>query len=323
MACISPVRIKPVRQVEPVRVNDFEGELERIYKGSSPHATSVTQTFAEDDGSIRTVPVSIAVASRAQYVPCGKCNYCLERKRADWSIRLSNELKRASFAQFLTLTYEDSKIPLNSMGIPELCKRDVQLFTKRLRKVCAQVLPTSPVRYYTVGEYGTETCRPHYHSIMFGVPPKVVRDLPDIWSLGHVYIGTVTPASIHYVTKYVINRDGDYDNREAPFALMSKRPGIGADYLRTHTKWHKDDNRNYTQVNGVLGPLPRYYRDRIFTKLERARMASESIQVSDQKYFDDVADLIKFHSDPYAYYDERFRVNHDRVPSKVNSNNKF
>lgn len=156
-------------------------------------------------------PLLIRTDGRRDVVPCGKCNYCLQTKRADWTFRLKQELKISSSAFFLTLTYADDCIPFSSADLPELRKRDCQLFMKRLRKENSRQL-----RYYTVGEYGTVTFRPHYHSILFNLDLQLVSQLPKIWSLGHVHVGDVKTASIHYVTKYVINRVGEFENREPP-----------------------------------------------------------------------------------------------------------
>lgn len=152
------------------------------------------------------------------FVPCGKCNLCLAARRADWTFRIRQELKDSISAFFLTLTYDDSSIPFSPSGNPTLLKEDYQKFMKRLRKLSKNTL-----RYYCVGEYGTVTNRPHYHALIFNLEPTV--DVHRVWSKGHVVRGTVTPASIHYVTKYVINRYGDYGDVCPPFALISKRSG--------------------------------------------------------------------------------------------------
>jgi len=144
-------------------------------------------------------------------VPCGHCNFCLANRRADWSFRLYQENKVSQSAHFLTLTYDDTTVPVGD-DCYSLCKKDVQLFTKRLRKANG-----SKLRYYTVGEYGTQTQRPHYHSLMFGLEPKILDSLPAIWGLGQTHIGAVNSASIHYVTKYVINADSEVSGREPPF----------------------------------------------------------------------------------------------------------
>jgi len=100
--------------------------------------------------------------------PCGNCLSCLQKKRATWSFRLLQEMYVSESAYFLTLTYDNENVPRNESGIPILNKRDLQLFKKRLRKFNKKYTKVS-VRYYSVGEYGTRSYRPHYHSIIFNV----------------------------------------------------------------------------------------------------------------------------------------------------------
>lgn len=268
-------------------------------------------------------PLTIRHGGAKNVVPCGKCNFCLSNKRSDWSFRLGQELKRASSAKFLTLTYADCKLPVNpTSGLLELCKEDMVLFMKRLRKENSK-LSDEKIRFYSVGEYGTRTLRPHYHSIMFNLHPDVITRLPKLWQMGNIHCGEVTPASIHYVTKYVINRAMDYAGREPPFALMSRRPGIGADYLRTHEKWHNVKSRNYGQVNGIKTRLPRYYKDRFYNSAERALYHQQQIEKADADYWEKIRELSRFHSDPEAYYHECIVAEHNAITSKVNSLNTF
>lgn len=296
-------------------------------------------------------PILIRRNQQRNYVPCGKCNFCLQNKRADWSFRLNQELKNADTAHFLTLTYDEQTVPQNSeTGLLELSKSDVQLFTKRLRKENL-TYTDKPLRYYTVGEYGTQTFRPHYHSIMFNLAAPLSNNLDQLWKVprhnamvlaGNTHLGKVEPASIHYVTKYCINREGEYTGREKPFALMSRRPGIGSNYLNTHTNWHLDDARNYTQVNGIKARIPRFYKDKIFaykreetfeeecarlqsrsTSVSKENMRAEALRLADEKHWKDFSDMAKFHSDPDYYLEERKRAAHDRIISKVNSQNTF
>lgn len=143
-------------------------------------------------------------------VPCGKCNNCLQTKRGDWTFRLIQENKVSESSYFLTFTYDEDKLPIGANRLPTLCKQDVIDFTKRLRSVQERKFPGSPgIRYYTVGEYGTQTKRPHYHSIMFNLQGELLSELPRIWGNGLVHHGQVSQASIHYVTKYVINKAED------------------------------------------------------------------------------------------------------------------
>lgn len=164
-------------------------------------------------------PVLVRQNGRHDFVPCGKCNFCLETKRADWTFRLLSEKKDCMSSYFLTLTYDDESLPYSDAGLPTCVKSDLQLFTKRLRFHNAEVCDWQ-LRYYSVSEYGTRTGRPHYHSIMFNLHPRVVEKIAKIWGKGHIKVGTVETASIHYVTKYVINRTMEaYEGREPPFLL--------------------------------------------------------------------------------------------------------
>lgn len=155
---------------------------------------------------------------KRQFVPCGKCNFCLQVRRAHWTFRLRMELKESVSAHFLTLTYDDDHLICSPSGLPTISKRDMQLFTKRLRKEQASYGDNS-IRYYSVGEYGTITSRPHYHSIMFNCLDSVIAQLPMIWGKGQVMVGSVTPASIHYVAKYHVNKIGEYGDRAPPFCI--------------------------------------------------------------------------------------------------------
>ena len=87
--------------------------------------------------------------------------------------------------------------------------------------------------------------------------------------IGIVHIGRVTPASVAYVTKYVVqNSDG--------FAVMSRGYGIGAHYLTDEMcNWHRQGLFNHAVVHGVKIRLPRFYRDKIFYS-EKMRSAIRS-----------------------------------------------
>lgn len=265
----------------------------------------------------------IWIRKTGQHVPCGKCNFCLSVKRADWSFRLSQELRVATTAMFLTLTYSDEELPLSPQGVPTLVKKDVQLFLKKLRKKNEE-FTEEKIRYYTVGEYGTQTARPHYHSIIFNVSKEAKNLLAQIWGKGNVHAGQVTPASIHYTTKYVINRVGVYEIKAKPFTLISNRSGgLGANYIISHGKWHRKEKRDFTQVNGVIARIPRYLREKIFSKLDRQLMKINFDAISNDLYWTEIERLSKFHPDPQLYYDELMRHAHEKVHSKINLLDKF
>lgn len=177
------------------------------------------------------------------------------------------------------------------------------------------------MRYYAVGEYGEQFLRPHYHVIVFNLHNVVANMLDQYWnnaktgqSLGFIKYGTVTPASIHYVTKYVISRHEDkQEGRLRPFAVMSRNPGLGATYLTTHTKWHKDGLRNFANVNGVKTRLPRYYKDKMFTSALLEKIAQTSIEGADDAYRAEILRIGKTAADPFDVYDQRVRYAHDHI----------
>lgn len=213
-------------------------------------------------------------------VPCGKCIPCLMAKRQEWSFRLEQEFKYSHGAFFVTLTYDYKHYPENG----SINKRHVQLFLKRLRKKDG----TNSIRYYCVGEYGSRFGRPHYHILLFGGSEECIR---SSWTdskgkpIGIVHVGRVTPASVAYVTKYVIQKDEYEENREKPFAIMSRAYGLGGRYLTDEmVTWHRENEANYSVRDGVKVRLARFYKSKIwYSEIERERISSASKSLSIQK----------------------------------------
>lgn len=277
-------------------------------------------------------PITIPIPGRDRgkgfvHVPCGYCIECLKDKRADWTFRLQQELKRCKSACFITMTYDDNNIPEGG----SLVKRDVQLFLKRLRKdvvswiydinpdmkVCENVSKYSQMKYYLVGEYGSRTKRPHYHAIMFNVPPRFYEELTRYWNKGFVKVGSVETASIHYVTKYVINRHKDFKGQE-PFALVSKN--IGYDYIKDNAKWHKSGLKAYVvNESGKKQRLPRYYKDKVFNIKEKEVICNERIIEKDKKDMEIRNDLLRVGENPA---EAEIRANEKRIRKFKNLNKK-
>ena len=67
------------------------------------------------------------------------------------------------------------------------------------------------------------------------------------------------------------------DDRKQEFALMSK--GLGINYLtKQMQKWHHDDilNRMYlTIADGKKVSMPRYYKDKIYTREQRGQIKAK------------------------------------------------
>lgn len=219
-------------------------------------------------------------------VPCGKCPPCKLRRVNSWVFRLLQEEKISEHAHFITLTYDTQHVPITNHHYMGLCKRDLQLFFKRLRK-SGQTL-----KYYAVGEYGTIHKRPHYHLIAFGLSD--VRDyngelrsdsINKSWGLGDTHIGKVSSASIAYTCKY-INKpktvpQHSRDDRTPEFSLMSK--GLGKNYLTPEIiQFHTEDlSRNYVVVDGHKRALPKYYRTKLLDeqqRLQQRKIITEAIR---------------------------------------------
>lgn len=242
-------------------------------------------------------------------VPCGKCNFCLLAERVKWTFRCAYEMRSSSSSSFITLTYDEEHVPKTAEGLMTLCKRDVQLFMKKLRKL-------TPCRYYLVGEYGGQTERPHYHIIAFNVDPVLFPRLSQIWGKGMVDVGTVTGASIAYVVGYVVRRFETFAGREKQFALMSRRPGIGAQYVDDMRAWHKRGLVSYVQDGPVKLSMPRLYRDKIFNEHEKAKIRASHEARIIERYWKEIEELIPFHNDPMSYFNERLENAHARLADR-------
>jgi len=178
-------------------------------------------------------------------------------------------------SHFVTLTYNNQNVPITPKKYMTLDKRHLQLFFKKLRK-CNN--GNYPIKYYICGEYGSKTKRPHYHAIIFNVDPSTI---PETWSMGDIHIGQVSEASVGYTLKYMFKNsrvpEHKNDDRLPEFNLMSK--GLGKQYLTDEMKaWHHADllNRMHlTIADGKKVSMPRYYKDRLYTREQRGDLKAK------------------------------------------------
>lgn len=196
-------------------------------------------------------------------VPCGQCLECKQARSRQWIFRLREEAKNASSAFFITLTYDEENVIDNGQGEPTLYKKDFQDFVKRIRHETPE-----KIKYLASGEYGDQfTIRPHYHAIIFNTSEEAIR---KHWEYGFIHIGTVTEGSIAYVLKYIIKDKEVVDEKEQAFLLMSK--GLGKGYIENDQvkKFMKKNLPTYiTDEKGFKYPIPRYYREKLFTEDEK------------------------------------------------------
>jgi hypothetical protein len=233
----------------------------------------------------------------AKYVGCGKCLACRINKRREWTLRLCHEEVFSDTAYFVTLTYDEQHVPIDDNGYMAVCKRDVQLFLKRLRKDN----PGVKIRFFLNSEYG-ELGRPHYHMLLFNVPAekmfsesRTIRRgrsrsftcpyLYKIWKAGNVEFGIASKERAGYCAKYFIDRKGVPDEITPNFSLMSRDPGIGYEYqdkIAEKVRYYG----LYACLNssGTYVPLPRYYRNKIYTEEQRRESFVSQLEVSDTEY---------------------------------------
>lgn len=109
---------------------------------------------------------------------------------------------------------------------------------------------------------------------------------------------------------------------------MSK--GIGANYLKTNYRWHMqkgdthDDYRYYVMNNGTKQRLPRYYKDKIFSTLDKLIQAPKSQERALMEYLKEIerlgnAGYIK----PEKTYEEQKMNKYNRIKSKSEKLNKI
>lgn len=167
-------------------------------------------------------------------LPCGSCNSCIQEKRKEWALRCELESYYHKDNCFITLTYDNSHVP------DKLNKNDFQDFIKKLRNKGIKF------RYFGCGEYGSNTLRPHYHIILFGYMPSDLKvysksksgftlftskTIDAIWEKGYAYIQEFTIETAAYTAGYVNKK---LDDVKSGFILMSKKPGIGEQYILDH-----------------------------------------------------------------------------------------
>jgi hypothetical protein len=223
-------------------------------------------------------------------VPCGQCIGCRLEYSRQWAMRCMHEASIHDENCFLTLTVSDDHM------LPDcsLSRTVFPSFMKRLRKRYGG----KKIRYFYCGEYGGKTRRPHYHAILFG---HVFEDqkffkttdnghdlyrsdiLDSLWSIGHCNIGTVTFESAAYVARYVAKKSdeegkktnelynfetGEIHEREPEFAGMSRRPGIGSEWLQRYG----DEVRRHDSVimRGREMQPPKFY-DKSHPSLQEAK----------------------------------------------------
>lgn len=190
------------------------------------------------------------------FVPCGKCAWCKAQIRNEWFVRFVEESKHHNFTRFVTLDYRDEDLPINEETgemVPSVSLSDIQKYHKRIRKKYS-------FRFFLASEYGSKFGRPHYHGIYWS-DEKI--PFLDLWPHGDCGADLpASPASFKYVTKYILKGSNVPDGASPLFHVMSRRPGIGIDFVDQV----KDDVQVYNYF-GQKMKLPSYYSRKFLASL--------------------------------------------------------
>lgn len=193
---------------------------------------------------------------------------------------------------FVTLTYDEDKMPRLDDGRGILVLKEYQDWLKRLRKAYSEFSNGQKLRFYGVGEYGDNSWRPHFHFALFNFPncryghstySRVTKDccavcdmVRDTWARGNILVAELNTNSAQYVCGYVTKKmtakdDPRLKGLPPEFSRMSLRPGIGGDAMHdvasTLLEFNLEDKQGdvpSTLRHGKrLLPLGRYLQNRL------------------------------------------------------------
>lgn len=226
----------------------------------------------------------------SRIVPCGKCYACRSKRRNQWSARLTEEARyherNGKQNLFITLTYDEENVPFiqtDAGAVRVAVLQDVSAFVKRLRK-SLYGSKKGDLRFFAVSEYGPKTLRPHFHIILFGLPPKTIRILTRLiekaWNYqGFVTVSHVTRGRIRYCAKYCLSEFMLPDEiTKAGFKNgLRCSKGLGKCHLtKSWTEFYRRQSRlYYTTKEGYKVALPEYWQRKIFSPSELRRIHFE------------------------------------------------
>ena len=210
---------------------------------------------------------------------------------------------------FITLTYDEENLPWDG----SLDKKHFQKFMKRLRWKHRE----KTIRFFHVGEYGSDLDRPHYHALLYnhdfddkylwnekeGICTYRSDQLEELWPYGMSTVGELNWETAAYCSRYCVKkitgekveehyrridtRTGEVINLEPEYITMSLRPAIGKSW---YEKWKADCYpSDFITNNGKKLKLPRYYdklyqeeNEPAFARLKETRKAKALEHAEDQ-----------------------------------------
>lgn len=266
--------------------------------------------------------------SPLKVLPCGQCLECRIARSRQWANRIMMEaISSGDKVYFITLTYDSQHVPhsttVDGVDVLTLRPEDLQKFIKLLRRM-QKYYHDNKIRFYAVGEYGSQFHRPHYHLIVFGLILDDIEEygrnkagrmlhtsktIEDLWSRGRVEIEPMTWELAAYCARYTVKKygkkeEGFYEtmNIVPEFSRMSQ--GFGKAYFDEH----KDQIYKYDRVfiptaTGSIESKPPIYFDRKYDdiypsemeriKIERESAANKSLIAELQNYSGSYVQLLE------------------------------
>lgn len=271
MQCLKPITISLRDRFESLKMKGMDtGKYEAVKK-------------LHPDWSDDIIAEYLYPSSRT--VPCGKCAACLSNRRTQWVSRLSYELYHSSNGHFLTLTFDDDHLVFDIDTQKPVALMDfasdfiVKIRSKLFRK------QANPIKYFVVSEYGPQTCRPHFHMLLFNLPLDVdLREIEILWYHGNITVDHITGARIGYVTKYCLAKiDPDLWCFDDPVYKPNMRcsKGLGSGLLNDNvlSKQYKDSllYDGYVSNDKYRVPVSRYYKERLLSPMEKVFVSDKSL----------------------------------------------
>lgn len=234
---------------------------------------------------------------------CGKCMECKNKKRIEWTVRLTEELKnttneRPVFVTFTFNTEELSKLKedvekeyrkyegyvlidkINGYNLDnKIAKLAVKRFLGRWRKD-----NKVSIKHWFVTELGSgEWEHMHLHGIIWTNENE--QYIQQKWKYGNIWTsitgktkegkeGYVSEQTINYIVKYINKTDKLHPNYKQ---IVLTSPGMGKGYLESpraerNAYKGKDTKTTYILNNGQKIAIPGYYRKKIYTDDEREEL---------------------------------------------------
>lgn len=165
-----------------------------------------------------------------------------------------------------TLTYSDEFLPVDSQKRGVLEPKHLQNWLKYIR---ASVSP-GKIRFFGCGEYGDTSWRPHYHVALFNYPNCQFGQsrysryrvnccgncdrIRDTWRFGNIFVNELNTETAQYIAGYVTKKmtvkdDIRLEGRPPEFCRMSRRPGIGVNFMDEVASTLMEFNLEETQID--------------------------------------------------------------------------